>query len=123
MSHTTKYGHLITNIPKFCEVAEGKGYKVNQGLHTVHLYGSNNVKAIASIKIEGWKYAVAIQEDGSLLYDHFGSKAGTMERLGGLMQDYNEVITKPEIPYEDLNSWDTVDLENGDRKLIMEYAD
>jgi hypothetical protein len=123
MSHTTKYGHKIVDIDKFCEVAKSKGYNVINQPHTVNLYGSNNVKAVASIKIDGWKYAVAVNDEGELLYDHFGSKAGTMERLGALVQEYNEAVTLPAVPYEELENWDTVDLPNGDRKLIMEYAD
>ena len=123
MSHTSKYAGKITDAEKFCEVAKAKGYDVRLGEHVVDLYGSNNVKAVASVLIDGWRYRVAINEKGEMLYDHFGSQSGTMELMGGLVQDYNEALTMPAIPYDELEDWQTVTLDNGDKKLILEYAE
>lgn len=122
MSHTTTYQHVVTNVKTFCEAARAKGYKVIEEGVEVSLYGSNKVSnAVASIHIPGWRYQIAITQKGELMYDHFGSAHGTMEKLHELMQDYNVAVTLDGIPMDIVQSYQLEELENGDKEIVLEY--
>ena len=114
MSHVTTYQHVITNVPLFCEVCEELGHKVTQGESiNVRLFGSQAVRdAQASIQFTDWKYAVAINKKGELLYDHFGSKPGSMDYLHNAMQSYNQQAIIAEIPMDMVESYAVEHLEN-----------
>ena len=124
MSHISTYGNgtKITNKELFLRVCEAKGYDVRMGKHTVRQFGSNAIECVGSVLITGWRYRVAITEDGELKYDHFGSNAGTMQLLGETVQQYNEAGLHAEIPWELVQNEYTEELANGDRKLILEFA-
>lgn len=125
MSHITKYQHVISDVKTFCQLAREKGFSVVEATEgiDVRLFGSNTVKdAQASIHIEGWKYAVAINQKGEILYDHWGSKAGSMERLHQLMQDYNQTVIFNNIPMDIVDGYHVEELENGDKQLVLTYA-
>lgn len=122
MSHISKYGHLITNHNLFFQVCKAKGYKVITGKQQVKSFGRNSVEAIGSIQIPGWRYPIALTEKGELQYDHFGSGAGTMEKLAETVQQYNELGTLEVVPWDQITNNYTETLENGDRKLVLEYA-
>lgn len=121
MSHTTTHKEKITDKNLFLDVCKNRGYQVTDKTGSVKLFGSNQVIAVASIEIPGWRYPVALTEDGKLQYDHFGSEPGTMELLGEALQQYNEIATMKEVPFELIaNHW-IEELPNGDRQLILEY--
>lgn len=124
MSHVSTYAQKITDVDLFCQTAKDKGYEANifgeKG--KVGLYGSNQVEAIAWVKIDGWRYPLAITADGEVKYDHFGSKQGTMELLGELCQDYNQRVVEKHIDYSMVDNYYTEQLPNGDRKLVLEYG-
>ncbi len=122
MSHVSTYGQKIMDKQTFCRVAAGKGYAVrilNEG-EKVQLYGSNRVEAYAEIKIEGWRFPVALANDGTLKYDHFGSKQGTMELLGELTRDYNLEIAMKNVPYDEIVAHHTRHVNDG-IELVLEY--
>ena len=123
MSHISTYAHSITKVNLFCQLARDAGYSVIEEGVDVSLFGSNTVKdAVASILIDGWKYRIAIDQKGNILYDHWGSGSGTMEKLHKLMQTYNEEAILQDIPLDIVNNFFAADLENGDRKLTLEYG-
>ena len=123
MSHISTYEHSVTKVNLFCQLARDAGYTVIEEGIDVSMFGSNTVKnAIASIHIDGWKYRIAIDQKGNILYDHWGSEAGSMEKLHKLMQTYNEEAILQDIPLDIVNNFYTEELENGDRKLILEYG-
>lgn len=123
MSHTTKHKEKVSDRKLFCDLAEKLGYKITESLSGgVKLYGSNIVKDAIAIHIEGWEYPLAITEDGTIHYDHFGSQHGTMEKLQDLMCSYNEQVTLKNIPMDQVQNYYFETMDDGSRKLVMEYA-
>ena len=122
MSHVSTYKGKVKNLPKFQEACKKLlGVDCVMGNHVVGQYGSNRVDAVASVTLPGWRYAVAIDKDGSVLYDHFGSSgADTMEKLGELMQTYNEEVIMDQAWSVAENVY-TEHLANGDKVIVMEY--
>ena len=120
MSHVTKHTQIITNKDLFLKTCSDRGYKVRLA-ESIQLYGSNRVKCIAGIQIPGWRYEIALTEDGELQYDHFGSERGTMELLGETLQEYNINATLEEVPFETIKDHYQETLENGDIKMVLEY--
>jgi len=119
MSHVTKYEMEIKDINLFCEKAKQLGYTVFQGDRIETLF-SRQVNCIASVKVEGWKYPLAITEKGEVLYDHFGSKPGSMEKFHSLVQEYNEELVMQNLPMDMIHNHYTEKVEDG-RKLVLEY--
>lgn len=122
MSHVSTYGQKIADIDRFVETCKQLGYEVRTGNITVTQFGRNQVKAVAAVKLAGWRYEVAICSDGTLKYDHFGSEANSFERLGESIQTYHEAVIKDGIPYDEIEDWNIEVNDNGDRKIVLEYA-
>lgn len=123
MSHISKYAKTITKVNLFCQLARDAGYKVVQEGVDVSMFGGNVVKdAVASIHIAGWKYKIAINQEGEIMYDHWGSEVDSMEKLHALTQKYNEEAIIQDIPLDIVENYYTEQLQNGDRKLILEYG-
>ena len=120
MSHTSIYGLKIKDIDLLCEIAKKKGFKTIQGNLQSKLFATT-IDCIASIHIEDWNYALAIKENGEILYDHFGSKPGSMEKFHSLIQDYNQEITMKNIPMDMVQNYYTEKIDGG-RKLVIEYV-
>ena len=121
MSHISTYKQVIQNIDSFLDVCEQKGYQVQRDTHTVQQFGSNRVNCVGSFLPDGWRYRIAITEQGELKYDHFGSASNTMELLGTTIQQYNEVELKKAIPYDEIQNHYAETLENGDLRIVLEY--
>jgi uncharacterized protein YmfQ (DUF2313 family) len=121
MSHISTYSQKITDIDFFLDICKKRGYEVNIGKQTIQQFGSNRVDCIGSVLITGWRYKIAITENGELKYDHFGSQAGTMELLGETIQDYNDKSLEKVIPYDEVENYYKETLPNGDIKVVLEY--
>lgn len=119
MSHTSKYEMEIKDINLFCEKAKQLGYIVIQGKGQSKLF-TRAVDCVASVKIEGWNYPLAITEKGEILYDHFGSQPESMEKFHSLVQDYNEELVMQNLPMDMIHNYYTEKIKDG-RKLILEY--
>lgn len=96
MSHISKYKVKISNIAALKTACAELGIIFKGGHQIVRQFGNNEIKAIASVKLPGWRYDIAIDKDGNLLYDHFGSGAKTFSHLGLLCQKYNQVAIEEE---------------------------
>ena len=123
MSHISTHKHSVQKVDVFCKVAEEAGCKVVVNPTEVRMYGSQRVNnAQASISIPGWRYDIAINAKGEILYDHFGSDAGSMENLHSIMQEYNQESILQELPFDQLDSYNVNELRNGDREVVLEYG-
>lgn len=120
MSHITKYDERVTDLQTFMQVAPLHGELTMT--ETVQMFGSQSVNAVCQVKLPGWRYAVAIDKDGAIYYDHFGSEYNSFDKLGEMLQDYNQQATEKVVPYDRVNNHYTEMLDNGDRKLVLEYA-
>lgn len=125
MSHISTLKQRITNIDLFCEIAKNRGYKVTTTADgeflTSQQFGRNKVQAKAQIEIPGWKYPIAITENGEVKYDHWGSKPKTMELLGETIQQFNEEHILQNVPYDQLQNWTTRKVANGGVEIVLEY--
>lgn len=124
MSHISKYKHRVKNLDILKTVSESLGFKFVEGKQTVKMFGSQHISkdVIASVRLSGWRYAVAIDSDGVLSYDHFGSEANSFDRLGELVQAYNVEAITQEFWATGLGSNLFVEkLGDGARKLVLEY--
>lgn len=123
MSHTSTYKQQISDVKRIVDVAKKLGYEVREGEGiVVHQFGRNKVDASVGIKLPGWKYEIALNKDGEILYDHWGSGADSFGLLGKLIQTYNQELITEAIPYSEINNLESITQENGDVKLILEYA-
>ena len=122
MSHISTYSAKITNRKLFLQVCEKKGCTVKTGKQWVNQFGSNAVEAIASIKMPGWRYDIALTEQGELKYDNWGSESISMDTLGQTIQDYNEIGIYQEAPMDKIQNYGVEQMKNGDRKLVLEFA-
>lgn len=121
MSHTSVYKIKIKDVSLLCKTAEKFSYEVTRGSHIVNLWGKNNVQAIASVKIAGWKFPIAITLSGDILYDHFGSKPNTMEKLGELLQQYGLDLIVNNIPLDKVNHYFDLVNDAGDFVITLNY--
>jgi len=122
MSHTTVHKEKVSDTNLFLDIAEQMGYKVVRDKGKVNLYGSNSVEDAVSVHIEGWGIPLAIDKNGNVHYDHFGSQYGTMEKLHSLMTNYNEQVVVKNIPMDTVTGYYFETQEDGTRQLVMEYA-
>ena len=126
MSHTTTYQHKVKDVDLFCKIATERGHEVmvaNQGQTiTVQQYGQNWVNdAIAQVHLKGWRFPLAIKKNGEIMYDHWGSKANTMEELGKTLQEYNSQLISKNIQWDQVENWTTKKVANGDTIITLEY--
>lgn len=126
MSHTSIMQDKITNINLFCRIAKDGGHEVKQAakgtLMRVNHYGSNGVdNAVAEVKLKDWRYPLAITEDGSIMYDHFGSAPASMQTFRDTKQQYNKELIESGIPFDQLSNWTTKKVANGDIIIELEY--
>ena len=108
MSHITTYKQIISDIVKFIDVCSQLGHEVRGGNGSalqVKQWGNQIVSAVYGIKIEGWKYELALTEEGKIQYDYFGSKTGSMERLHETVYTYNKEMVYDYIHEADASSW------------------
>jgi len=122
MSHISTYqGVKIKDINLFLNCARAKGHQVQLGEQVVRQFGSNAVNAVASVKLQGWRYPLAVTSNGEIKYDHFGSNTNTFDHLGNLVQKYNEEAIAQSIDYGQVTNFYKEKMENGDMKLVFEY--
>ena len=119
MSHVSTYEMEIKDINLLCVVAKQSEYIVLQGNIQSKVSG-RTIDCVASIKVKGWNYPLAITEKGEILYDHFGSQPGSMEKFHSLVQDYNEKLVMQNLPMDMIHNYYTKNVESG-RKLVLEY--
>jgi hypothetical protein len=121
MSHVTKHKNKVNNVSQFLAIAEDLGHTVTLTTE-VKMYGSQKVDAVGQVLLKDWRYPVAVDKDGGIYYDHFGSAPNSMRHFGELFQEYNCRRTEQLIPVDEVESYYFQELENGDKKLVLEYA-
>ena len=127
MSHTSTYKQKVSDINVLKQVCDDLGYKmvVFDKPTNVSLYGSNQVKAIAAIKLPDWRYDIAVNEKGELFYDNFGSNRQTsMQTLGKVLQSHNEKVITNEFWKTGIgeNAY-TEQMSGGKIKLVLEISE
>ena len=124
MSHVSTYKGKVKDLPKFQEACRKLlGVDCVVGNHIVEQFGSNRIDAVASVRLPGWAYDIAIDKDGHVLYDHYGSatQGGKMETLGELMQTYNEEVIMDSAWCVAENVY-TEENADGSKTIILEYC-
>jgi hypothetical protein len=90
MSHIKKYKAKVASINSLQEACEQLGFEFRLTSET-KMYGSQRVTSVAAVKLPGWKYEVAIDADGNIFYDHWGSSGESFARMGELIQTSNVI--------------------------------
>lgn len=124
MSHTSTYKHKIKDVRLFVSLANELGYetKIGENISVRHFASGMIPNAVAAIKLPGWKYEIAVKENGEILYDHWGSGTGSFDKLGNLIQAYNQQILIEAIPHSEIEMFTNILQKNGDVKMVLEYA-
>ena len=118
MSHTSRYKMKCKDFTVLKSVLEMKGVEYRENC-TVSLYGSSKVEAKIAFKLPGWRYECAVTEEGEIMFDHFGSKSDTFDKLGETVQAYNkEAIMNKAIGFAQ-NWWEETTKDSV--KLVLEY--
>jgi len=119
MSHTSRYAMKVKDTITLKSVLKAKKIEFKENCK-VQLYGSNKVDAAISFKLDGWKYECAVTKDGDIMFDHFGSKSHSFDRLGEVVQEYNkQAIMKK--AYGFAENWWSEPLVNDGIKIVLEY--
>lgn len=105
MSHVSKYKMRIKDIDKFKAVLEANNIAFRENV-TTSLYGSNRVNAEVEFQLEGWRYPCAVNLQGEILYDHYGSASKTFSKLGEVVKDYNKELVMSKIFGFATNWWE-----------------
>ena len=124
MSHISKYKYKIKDLNILESVCKSMGFEFVEGEQAVKMYGNQQVSenVVASIKLPGWRYSIAIGANGALSYDHFGSEADSFDRLGELVQTYNaEAITQEFWATGLGNNLFVEQMKDGSKEMILEY--
>jgi len=95
MSHTSVFNKVKVSSLKLLQSAcEQLGYSFRLvGEGKVRLWQGNVPGAVAAVKLPNWRYEVAVNSKGEILYDHFGSTPDSFKYLGLMTQRYNELAT------------------------------
>ena len=120
MSHVSTYGMRCKDISKLEEACASLGYqfRLTSG-ESVRTFGSTTINAVAAIKLPGWRYEVAVDTDGNIKYDHWGSQPDTMKHLGLMVQDYNERVIIEKAYAAESVFCET--LADGTKELVLEF--
>lgn len=103
MSHVSQYKMRCKDLSALKQVLDSKGISYRENVMT-QLYGSNKVNAALEFKLPGWRYSCAVDEEGVIHYDHFGSQSNTIHLLGETVQEYNKAVIMPKI-FEFAQNW------------------
>ena len=120
MSHISKYDKKVNDIKKFLSIAIALGHEVKE-VEEVGMFGGQRVEAVAQVHLKDWRYPLAVDKKGAIHYDHFGSAPNTMDHLGELYGNYSLSRTIDLIPFDEVESYHVEEMEDGNKKLVMEY--
>jgi hypothetical protein len=91
---------------------------------TVSMFGQNSTTAVAKFKLPGWRYDVAINSNGEIVYDHFGAEPNTMEHLHNVLRSYNDEIIAANIAQEAASKgflYSRNEMEDGAIEYVINY--
>jgi hypothetical protein len=94
MSHKTEVQTQFTDIEQLKKTCEELGYRFEETTK-VQLFesGPNGlVDSVAAVHIPGWRYPVAIKEDGTAAFDNYNGSWGSESNLDSLRQKYAENV-------------------------------
>lgn len=93
MSHTVKIKSTIKDIAVLRLAAEQVGGKVSEGVTDIRLFDGTVHRGYA-VELPGWKYRVAVKEDGEVAYDNYNGTWGDQSVLDKLLQRYGVETAK-----------------------------
>ena len=109
----------------FKQICQTQNIPYIEGNQIVNLYNRNTTEAVLSFKLPGWKYNLAVNSAGDLIYDHWGSEPNSIDNLHNLVQDYNVQSILSEVDYKtalgEIDFCENRKLKNGDIELILNY--
>lgn len=92
MSHVATVKVQLKDLGCLETVCSQLGLEFRKDPHEVQLY-SGAIQAKASFMLPGWRYPVAVGEDGQVQYDNFGGRWGAITELNQVLRRYSEQIT------------------------------
>lgn len=95
MSHKTEVKTQFTNLEAIKKTCEELGFRFEETKH-VQLFQSGpegSINTVAAVHIPGWRYPVAIREDGTAAYDNYEGRWGEEAQLDKFRQKYAENVT------------------------------
>jgi len=122
MSHISTFKHKVSDINAFKKVCLAHGIDIKEAKQGESISGNfwkdQTARGVAKVQLSKWRYPLIICEDGSILYDNFGSQTGSMDQFGDLLQDYNIEVVKQKV---DTTLWDNISIEkeNGDIQMKL----
>jgi hypothetical protein len=94
MSHVTTVQTEIKDKTALMMACKQLGCQFKTGKHKVTMY-SGSVECEFSFNLPGWRYPVALLNDGTLKFDNFNGNWGNSKELDKMKQAYGvEVATK-----------------------------
>lgn len=119
MSHKSKFAMKIKDIKIFKKTLKKLGIEFTEN-DIAQMYGSQTEKARIAFKLPGWRYAIAVNDDGEIIYDHFGSEYDSFKHLGKTVQAYNiAAITSK--ANQHVSTYYQNKLKDGSVRLVLEF--
>lgn len=92
MSHIATVRARIKDLQTLESVCRELNIPVQIKTQQVRLY-SGCINAVASIRLPGWRYPVAVKADGTLQFDNYSGKWGNQADLNRALRRYSERVT------------------------------
>ena len=87
--------------------------------HDVDLYDRTLKDALAEIELKGWKYPIAVDATGNLVYDDYKGNWGNVDDVHEINQEYSSQIASDELQAQGIFAHSRTTNEAGE--LIFEY--
>lgn len=120
MSHKTTIKTSLKDLACLAKAAETVGAQFRRAGTSplkVELY-SEKVDAVAAVRLRGWKYEVAVQEDGKVAFDNYNGGWGDEKELDKLNQQYGVELWNDSIQQHGYREIERVVQEDGSIHLL-----
>lgn len=89
MSHIVKVKTAFKDLDALEKACRALGLGFQRGQRTRNIY-TKSVTADTWVELPGWEYPVAIDKEGTAIFDNYNESWGNIERLRDLQQSYGE---------------------------------
>lgn len=123
MSHKRSIKGSFIDLVAVERVCSQKGYPCRLAPEgqtiPVKLYSSQEVKAVAAVRLPGWKYEIGITREGDLELDNYNGMWGEEKYLNDFRVDYNSDVVQRTYEQEGFRLESQQVLSNGDLQLVF----
>ena len=118
MSHTMNIDVEIHDRTALFAACQRLNLRVEEGIHRLR----SSREAGLAVYLRGWLYPVIFREDGSLAYDNYHGRWGSMEELNRLRAHYGLEKAKAEARLKGYAAYEGFNAETGELELRIQVG-